>query len=222
MAISDEKKNEMPRERIWINLEIASKEGFDIVRTKLGIFDQPVKRTKRTDSAGEQPAAATTSRSLHNIKNVVLGEAVGDLRKIGYVVTGAPAFEDRLADGKTKRRVRVWLSKPEDLGKPDSDGNPITRDEALETRVVAFLEETVASYIHVKDDNADGSACIIAIVLKPRDGSHTQSLRFGEATANGFAFYHEPTSPERTRVESPRRTGLTQTFGDVLKQKLGA
>lgn len=210
----------MPRNRIWINLEIASKEGFDIVRTKLGIFNQPVKTPKRNDGAGEQPAVATTSRSLHNLKSIMLDEAVGDLLKLGYVVTGAPAFEDRLADGKVKRRIRIWLSKPEDLGKLDPDGNPIARIESLETQLVAFLKESVASFVHVKDDNTDGSSCIIAIALKPVDGSRTQSLRFGKATTDGFAFYHEPTSPERTRVESPRRAGLTHTFGDVLKEKL--
>jgi len=219
MAISDEKKIEMPRERIWINLEIASKEGFDIVRTKLGIFDRPMSKHGRPEM---QAAASGTSRSLNNVKNVVLDEVVTDLLKLGYVVTGAPAFEDRQADGKIKRRIRIWFSKPENLGTPDLAGDLIMRDEALETRFVAFLKESVATYVHVKDDNADGSACIIAITLKPRDGSSTQSLRFGQVTADGFAFYHEPTSPERTRIESPRRAGLTATFGDVLRQKLGA
>jgi hypothetical protein len=220
MANSDKKKIELPRDRIWINLEFSTEEGLKIVRTKLGIFDQPAQESKRNDGGSiEQPLEVlSTNRSLNNLKSVML-EAVSDLLKLGYVITGAPWFEE-WTDRGTKRRIRIWFSKPEDLGRTDPDGNEIKRFEAMETRLVAFLKETYATYVHVKDDNADGGSCIIAIALKPLDGSPTQSLRFREVTPNEFTFLLEEAELQGTPVESPRRAGLV-TFGEMMQERLG-
>lgn len=221
---ADTKSIELPRFRVWINLEFGTEDGFDFVRTKLGILDQPVQKSPRVGGSIEQPAVVPTNRSLHNLKSVMLDEAVDELLRLGYVITGAPSFEDRLSDNVVKRKIRIWFSNPSDLGRPDPNGNRIERTEGVETRLVAFLKENVARIVHVKDDNADGSSCIICIGIQPREPGPVLKLHFNRSEQDaGFVFSHvlETVVLDGTRIDSPRRAGLTVTFAEILRERLG-
>ncbi|MCR4256320.1 MAG: hypothetical protein NUW08_01295 [Candidatus Uhrbacteria bacterium] len=245
-----------PRTRVCVNFH-ASRKFRDELFEAIGLDGKPIKRVLRDDirvknaerrAQVEKEAARgreepkhvregmlgdTGEKSLNNVPNMKLNELATDLLVRGFVITGARCIQEPKVDqttgkfldtNKQKWKIRVWFMDPMDID-PKSG---LKHDPALEAALLDFLEEYVASLVHVWDDNPDGSANIEAIGKAQGKPKKLHSLHFGKnpRRRGELSFYYDEVGlgaeQQSEAIPSPKTAGLTfSPFSEALKTKLG-
>ncbi|MCR4311841.1 MAG: hypothetical protein NUV56_01020 [Candidatus Uhrbacteria bacterium] len=257
MGHDQKKQLRTPRTRVCLTFH-ASTPGFrDKLCEAFGIEGKPRKttrddiRVKNAERRAQVEKEATRSRaepkhvregmlgdtgekSINGLANVNLSEVVTDLLVRGFIITGVSFRQEAKVDqkkgaflptNKQKWKVRIHFTDPMDIG----PGSKYKHEPELEASLLDFLEDHVASLVHVWDDNPDGSANIEAIGEAQGKPKKLHSLRFDKnpRRRDELSFYYDDipglgAEQQGEAIPSPKTAGLTfSPFSEALKTKLG-